>query len=276
MPLIVPPTIAGTYQTNMSVVTETTITAGAPAHNKSAAWGSLIATTTYDTYGFWVRFRNVHTTGTVTNMLVDIAAGTSGGGSESIIAPNLSAGAASAGGAGGGFKSYFVPVFIPAGSSVSAKSQAAIASDTVVVSIWLCQNALYPWASGPVKDYGTDLTTSRGTSVATGNTAFGNWVEIATTARDHRYWFCAMDQLADTSIGNANVAIEIGFGPDTSNVTTILSGSLLWQDVEVIGSILPPIVYHPVAASTKLFARFATSSSTDNGESRGVQIYGCD
>ena len=63
----------------------------APATEIKGSYVSLLDPTTHPTYGVVVSFRSVQASSTATAMLVDIAFGPTGGGSEEIIIPNLQA-----------------------------------------------------------------------------------------------------------------------------------------------------------------------------------------
>lgn len=250
----------------------TTITASGTIHVKGA-YTTLIAATAHDAFGVWVSFAGLAVSAAASNALVDIAIGAAG--SEQVILPNLDAGNAQTSGShptAGAL--YFFPVFIPSGERVAARMQALIASDTAVVMIYLDQRPLYPPATGGVVDYGTNLSLSRGTSVARANGAFGAWAElVASTSRDHRFWKPGIDGLSDATLtgglgnlvqlgvggaGAEQVIEEWSFGTDTSEAIT--------------GSFPPSPVYCPVPAGSRIAAR-ACGSVT---EPLGVIAYGVD
>jgi hypothetical protein len=144
----------------------TTVTANASTHTKGS-YSPLIASTAYDWHGFWLYTINTATSNTVTDMLLDIAIGAAA--SEQIILPNLMCGWR--GPVSEGFAGYYIPLFIPRGTRVSAACQAAISADTVVVSIFgVSGNSGLP---GPLftncDAYGIDSATSSGTSHTAGN-----------------------------------------------------------------------------------------------------------
>jgi hypothetical protein len=272
MALVVPPTLHQTLQTNLTAASRagTTITASATPHAKGT-WQSLLDPTSRPSVGMYVRGRVVSSSAAVANYLLDVGYGPTGGGSEQVVIPNLGLGAATNSTGG---KSFFFPISIPSGVRVSARAQATIVSDTAVVAIWLAQHALYPSAAGPVQDYGTNLATSHGASVTPGSGAFGAWAQLtASTSRAHRFWAAVMDQLADTTIVTAEVLVELGIGPDASNVTTIFGPlGFLQGNAETIDSPFPMLGYAPVPAGTRLWARIASAEA----EARGVIAYGID
>lgn len=269
MPLLVPPSIAGTYQTNLSATARrgTTVTAGATVHTKGA-WTELIASTNKPSYGVTIVFWDVSAGNTLTSMLLDLGYGPVG--SEQLLVENLNAGAAPRTYGG---RALMLPIYIPSGARVAARCQAAIASDTVNVAVWLHQDAPYPLVAGPVSTYGADTATSQGTSVTPGSGAFGAWTQLATaTARDHRFWALAMDQLEDPTQGLVNYLIELGIGPNSTSVTTIFVCHIASDTTEDIGGPVPMLGYAPVPAGSGLWCRIAA----DNTEARGIIAYGVD
>lgn len=273
MPLYIPPVIGGLGQTNLTAAARsgTTVTASASANTKGS-YSSLIDPTSKPSYGIWIRFLEVGNPATVTNILVDIAYGPTGGGNEQIVIPNLSAGGAPTG-TDSGVKSYWFPVYIPTGVRVSARCQASTGSDTVSVAVYLDQDPSYPWSLGSATAYGADTANSRGTSVTPGSGAFGSWTQIGAgtdPVQTHRAWTIGYDQLADTTIGTVDLIIEIGTGPDSANVTTIGSFTIVQASNENISGPFPLICYAIVNAGGELWARIASGET----EARGVIVYG--
>src|SRR5262245_42809694 len=93
----------------------TTLTSPATPHTKPATFTDLIATTTYDSYGFWLAACGTNASAAVTGVLLDIAIG--GSGSEVIIAPDIQCGWRD-NPSGNALATYF-PLFIPKGSRLS-------------------------------------------------------------------------------------------------------------------------------------------------------------
>jgi hypothetical protein len=275
MPLWLPSTVGGPGQTNLTAASRqgTSITSSGSLNTKGT-YVSLIDPLTEDAYGVHVRIRGVHVAAAVHNVLVDLAYGPTGGGSEQIIWPDIGGGAASNDVNTDG-KHFYLPYYIPAGTRISARCQANTASKVVAVAVYLVQEPQYaPDVAGEVTAYGVDAANSRGTSCAVGSGAFGAWTQIAaSTSRAHRYWACVQDMLADTTeTGTGQNLIEVGFGPDSSNVTTIFRGTYNVSNNEAVGAPFPMLSYAPVPASSIIFARIASGAT----EARGVIVYGMD
>lgn len=277
MPLPLPPPFMSIAETNL-VETSAAGRAGTNVDpgltiNTKGAWTSLVDPTDNPSYGIWVAVTGISLAAAVRNYLLDIGYGPTGGGTEQVLIPNLDCGGAIANGWDGPQKTFYFPVYIPTGVRVSGRAQSNVASLVGEITVWLCQNSLFPFSAGPVSDYGTTLTASTGTSVTPALNAWGTWTQIsASTARPHRFWACAVDALADTTIANADALIELGIGPDALNVTRIFGPSRFqFQDGEVISTPTPNLFYAPVPASSILWCRMAGGD-----EARGVIAYGVD
>lgn len=161
----------GNWQTNLSATPSqstpgTTITANASIHTKGN-YTQIIASTTYDWFGFWLETINTGSSGAATDVLLDIAIGASS--SEQIIFPDWMAGWGP--GAVAGAKTVFVPIFIPRGTRIAARCQALITADTVNVLVAGCAGSSglpVPLFSN-CDVYGIDASTSSGTSHTAGN-----------------------------------------------------------------------------------------------------------
>jgi hypothetical protein len=263
----------GAFQTNLTAAarTGTTVTADGVAHVKGA-WSSLIDPTTYPTYGVWVELDTVAVSNTLTSMLVDIGYGPTGGLNEQVIIPNLLAGAAREG-LGDQGRLYFIPCYIPAGVRVSARCQAVVVSDTVAIKIYLEQQPRYPGPFGGCLAYGVVSASSRGTVATSGTNAFGAWVSLGLTSRHHRFWAIGVDQGTDSTNATGDILVEIGVGPDASNVTPIMRGYFSVNSSERIDSVWPSVGAADVPSGLELWARIAGAGTGDN---YGVAAYGID
>jgi len=144
----------------------TLLTAHATPHSKGA-YAALIAATTYDSYGFWLRAAATFASSAISDMLIDIAIGAS---QENVIVPTFPIGWSAA--ANLGANRWWFPIFIPKGSAISARIQALIADATARVDIVL--NGGTSCMPGPLfagcDAYGIDEANSRGTIHTPGNT----------------------------------------------------------------------------------------------------------
>lgn len=274
MTLWVPPVGFMSRETNMttpSAAWGTLVTAGGSSHAKNTTYAQIIASTAFDAYGILIMFSAVNSAGNATSMLVDIAIGAAA--SETVIIPNLNAGYANVISASGGDvpgQQYFFPIKIPAGSRLSATSQALIVSDTCRVAVWLYGDPTGPvWAGTQVVDYGTNTAASKGVDVVAGlSAAEGSWTEIvASTTQDHAFIAAGCGGAADTTVLAAIAHLDLGIGAATE--TAIVENlPFITHASEGIVYPTPHYAQHLVASGTRLAARI----SIDNAS---AQSYDC-
>jgi hypothetical protein len=177
----------GQWQHNLTATPQTanigfSMTTGATPNTKTA-FSQLVASTTYDTYGFWLYYSGSSNSASVSNFLIDIATGASG---ENVILPDFQVGWKAA--ASAGLSGVFIPIFIPKGTKISIRAQSAIASDTVRILVFLNSGI-----SGYVGQlftgcdtYGANTATSGGTAHTAGNSgAESTDATIGTTTREY-------------------------------------------------------------------------------------------
>jgi len=143
----------------------TRLTAHATPHSKGV-WATLL-TTTLDAYGFWLSIAGTSTAATRTDMLIEVATGPS---QENIIIQEMPCGWR----ATASVSPYVIwfPIFIPAGTLVSARIQSLITVDTADVLFYVNGGAIS--MPGPLfagcDAYGIVTASSQGTSHTPGNT----------------------------------------------------------------------------------------------------------
>lgn len=250
----------------------TTLTAHATPHTKGG-YTTLIASTSQIAYGIWVAGFQVATNGSATGILMDIATG--GAGSESDIISNIDMGNASAQGSteivSNGKIFYFPGITIPASTRISARIQATITVDTLIVALSLDFRIQWQIANTSWVTYGADTANSYGTPVPQAADSFGAWTQIGTSSRSHNFWAVGLDMLADISQATSTpVLIEIGYGPNAGSITSmgVMQSFLTVQ--EASAGCFPPVLAFNVASGSGLWARLAA----DDAENRGVIIYG--
>jgi hypothetical protein len=209
------------------------------------------------------------------NFLVDIAIG--GVGSEQVIIPNLLGGnqAASASTSFGG-SYYFFPIFIKAGSRISATCQANVAADTVNVNVHLVQHRVPgKWYGQRVTAYGPDTATSTGVSMSPGSSTYATDVNLsASTANPIRALQIGTDLLTNTAGTTSRGLIRVTAG------TSILAQDLPYGESTTLEStIYTPanfMLSHmqfniPAGIALKISAMRNTTAAT-----RGWAAYGVD
>lgn len=205
-------------------ITQTNIAAGRPSttfgtqvtcgaqHTLSAAYADIL-TTTYDSYEIIIVLSNTWTSNTQTDMLVNLYKGDAGA-EQPFIMGLLAGWAGDPGANGDAAKRYRFPLFIPAGTRISAKAQGFIASDTVNIAIFVRGGgAPQGWVGTGVESLGINTSTSLGTSITGGTTSEGTFVNIGTSK--YRYGFVypiLQGTISDTGSNNGIISLDIGVG----------------------------------------------------------------
>jgi hypothetical protein len=189
----------------------TSLTTGGTAHTLGASFVELFASTTHDTH--WVTLGALATAAnnTRTDALLNIYKGANG--SEVLLIENFPAGWS------GTFDTndwrfLRIPLFIPAGTRITAKAQALQTSKTVRVHMELEGWGRAPsWTGRGVEILGAAPSSSIGTSVTPGTASEGSFTAIGTTT--YEWGFIApliQGTLSDTTSSNNNMAVDVGVG----------------------------------------------------------------
>jgi hypothetical protein len=256
----------------------TSVAANASAHTKTATPVQLLASSTYDAFGIIIGVGNVGTAATTnTRTLVDIMVG--GSGSEAVLIPNLMAGQVGASASASSQPQYYYfPLYIPAGTRLSARSQSVTGSDTVNVTTFLIQNQIPgKWYGHRVTDYGTSTATSSGTShtpAAAGSYATTTQLTASTTNRI-RAMQIGIDLLTDTTGTNARGLVRIAAMGSTNYIVSGLafreSTTLESLDYTQANFALSQMMFDiPAGQYLGVGGQLSTS------EARGFAIYGVD
>jgi hypothetical protein len=190
----------------------TQLTASSTSHTLGTKT-DLFASTSHDTYWVRITIQNISLGATQTDALVNVYVGAAS--SEQVLIPNLLAGWANAlQNQTGAPRCYEFPLFIPAGTRVSAALQGLISSETVRVVMELYGGGEpFGWAGRGVECLGADTASSRGTTVTVGAAAEGSFADIGTTSREWRYILpMAQGSLTDTNMGGVYTALDVGVG----------------------------------------------------------------
>jgi hypothetical protein len=278
-PLAVPPSLESVSETHLTASARVGINVtAAGSADTMGNWVSLVDPTDHPTYGVFVVIAGLHASNSNRQFLVDIGFGPTGGGNERVLIPLVDAGNA------GDFaaqeelgRTYWFPIYIPAGTRVSARAQASAASDIGRVSVWLAQKPLYPFQVSRWTTYGAVVSgASCGTSVTPGNGSFGSWTQVpasTTTSRAHNLWHVGYDLLEATSVASVAALVEIGHGPDSGSVRSIGMWRFSQAGGEYITGPAPSLpVYHPTPAGEQLWARIASGETA----ARGIVIHAGD
>lgn len=190
--------------------------------NTKGAYAELVASTTFACSGFMIIIINAH----ADDHLIDLAIGAAA--SEQIILSNLVAGVGSL---GDSLTNEIIPVSIPAGTRLSARSQSTGTSRVISFSVLLfAEGALSFGGLTNIETMGASTTDSGGVSVDPGaviNTKGAYSQIIAATVRP-TYWLVVAIGNQDNQVRlDAQWLIDIAIGAAASE-------QIFWPDMPTI------------------------------------------
>ena len=252
-----------------------TITADSTAHTKGA-WVDVLSATAFEGFHLEVSVENTRASNTDTSALADIGIDAAGGTSYTVLVPNILIGHAKETEGARGFQ---IPVYIPTGSTVAARTQSIVTSDTALIGVVLhggvpADNPLP--AHGLVVDYGTTIASSSGTTPANASLhTKGAWVELTSaTTHPHRGLSVAV-QGSDDVMGTRRHLFDIATGAATSEVVLIENMYVESSGGEIVTSYLPVagMFQRPIAEGTRLAVR-SQANVTNGNDDLDVAVYG--
>lgn len=189
-----------------------------PTHTTGAAntYGTITelitaANNVQDSYGITVMVQETAASATISGTALDILIG---GATDDVLISSLLVGWVF----GGPARSYFFPVFIPAGVRVACQAACETASKVMGVGVILHGGGSPPWPVGSkVTTYGSKNNSARGQTVTPGASGAAATVTqlAASTSEDHFYLVPGFEPYNDTTIAQNNHSIGIGVGAAT-------------------------------------------------------------
>ena len=190
--------IAQNAGADTSVSEGTQVTSGGSANTKGS-YVQLTSSTSYHAGGMIVVLGGAPSGSK--SFLVDIAVG--GSGSEQVIIPNIFFWCANDSSIG----HAYIPIDVPAGSRISARSACDNASTYIRVNTVLVSGE---FTKNSAVSYGVDSANSRGTLVTGNNTSNtkGSWAQLVSATTQSHEWaiVCVRAQ------GNSQYLLDIGVG----------------------------------------------------------------
>lgn len=252
-----PVSVSGTTST-------VTVTASASTHTKGA-FTTLIASTSFaaDAVQLVIAAMN---DGADRRYVFDLAIG--GAGSEVVIVPDLFVATTSNGPLV--TRAMLLPMAIPAGSRLSARTQCNVGSNSLFLSAQIIAGdaaTVFTLGSAAAASYGQTLASTRGTTIDPGASAGtkGAYVEITpatSSGQDARWMLVHLNQVNNILPASADVRIDIATGGSGSE-------TIIWPDLPAstrvnAPGIWPAQYFLPVAipSGTRIAIR-AQSSITD-------------
>lgn len=272
MPLMVPGSPKFTlYESNHGATpsenpgTAVSHPAGGP-HVKNTTFTQLIASTAFDAQLVIITVSQNSVSNGDSSTLLDIAIGAAA--SETVIIPNIAAGFVPAGSAPTRY--YPFPLYIPAGSRLSARTQSIRTTGDVTVLAQLYGGPRSPdrwWCGSQVTTYGADLATSAGTKITPGDTgAEGTSVSLGTTSTSHECLVLGAQGHPDDVSYGGNRTYRFDVGIDSSSTDWILTDGfqLFASSAEFVGH---QGGWHPIMRSipsgTELMVSAECNSTAD-------------
>jgi hypothetical protein len=248
----------------------TQLTADSSTPNTKGAVVELTGATTHDAAWVLVQLSG-SSAGSGADYLVDLMIGDS---PEQVIIPDMYV-SARAGTAD--FGPYLFPIFIPAGSRLSARCQCSAAGASLRISVVLIAPTLLMGGSRPsvVASYGATAN-SLGTNIDPGATANTDsaWVEITSaTVRDH-HWLVIAGRFGDRSITAAaswRLSIGIGAAPEQVLIPDLHMSADVTSDATYCPVVCLPVF---IPAGSRLTARVRSSVTTDGDRDVWLRLYG--
>lgn len=253
-----------------------------PGENAYGSWLQLLAgaAVTHDSYGIWINVHSGNTSASARDILVTLGIDPAGGTSYTDWIPHLAAacasglGGSSAGFSGGGV-SYFLPVFLKAGTSIAAK--ASVNNATVGAVRVQCRLLCKPsnpdaiWAGSFVQAFGATPATSSGTPITPGTTVEGDWFELGTLTKPLR-WLEFGFGVNDGALTANTYHVDIGIG-DASNKRVIIQDG--YVEVTAVEGLIKHVGGAAVAGAVgdKLYGR-AQVGPAASGSNVSLIAYG--
>lgn len=248
------------------------VTAGASPNTKGS-WVQLIEATPFDYSALYVT-----TTGEdATFILFDIGLG--GAGSEQVIIPDLLVQFNSGGGDSSlGQRVFALPVFVPAGARITARSQSGVGGGAPRCSVMGLSPSPFKAVGGRVIAIGVDSGNSRGSQVDPGGSAHtkGSWTTLSSSIpSDVIALIVAVGGQGHNVASYGAWRVDIGMGG--SNTIVIPDVQFICYSATQNGTIHPP-TYPPfpvsLPAGTSIQARAQSGLTTSGQRQIDIALYG--
>jgi len=251
------------------------------ANNAKGSWVEAVSVANHanDTFMVAIDVSAGGAAGLESQALVDIGIDAAGGGSYTVLIPDLitSNGGDGSSGIAAGWIFYAFPLFIRAGTQIGVRGQTNRTSTFVQsVRVRLYGLPKYPElvkAGSFVTSFGVDAANSAGTALTPGTAAEGAWTAIgAATATRLWYWEYGFG-VRDTSMNNRSYQNDIGIGDGSNKFSVINNNRCLTGDTERLNKpCIFPDGWYDAPAGVNIYARSFCSAAPDSNVS--VAVYG--
>lgn len=252
------------------------------ASSAEGSWTGIALNTDIvnDVFGVRLRIQGGNVSATSKEHLLDLGWDPAGGTTYVEKISNLACGESAtfqaAGSSPGGFREYYFPIYIPAGSAVAVRIQGlAATAGTVRVDAVFYGKPTNPDALlfGQYAETVGAITGSSGVTFSPGNATNGSWADLGTTVKPCWLWqLCVQNNT--TTMAGVNLCCDLAFG-DASNKHLIIEGLLVPESSsEAVASYASwPDGYGEVPAGSHLYVRGSASGApagTHNAVAIGI------
>ena len=257
----------------LTASTRLTDVAGDASANVKGSWVELIASTSNDNEWITVTLGLSSTSYTKIGCLVDIGVGAAS--SESVVISNIAF--VTPGDGSLGPYSLTLPLTIPSGSRVSARTQCSAGSRDLGVGVHLGTEAAFGTSSSNIT-LGADTSASVGTVVDPGGSANtkGAWSQlVASTSADIDYLVVCIGTVANPTVGvDASFLVDIATGAASSESVIIPNISFGTDNLEV-NSQRHIVFLQNIPSGTRVAARSQSTETDATDRLLDVSIIGC-
>lgn len=238
----------------------------ATAHTKGA-WTQIVSSTTSDTGLIVVNYNGTAGIATDASVLFDIGVGAAG--SEVVVASDLAVG-----GIGFSLTPHFsLPIFIPAGSRVAARAQAAATTTAGAASWLLLRTADAHLTPRSVDTLGVVSSTSRGIALAG---ASGSYTEIvASTSQPYQAMQLISSAGGKTGINSTfRLTLAVGAAGSEVDIGSVDLSQASGGSIALVGnpSPQPAIFGRVVPAGSRLSVKHNISANPDRIQAQVIGI----
>ena len=253
----------------------TSVTTGAAAGTKGAV-AELIASTSFDAYMIAIHAGDYGFSAVACEGMLDILIGTA---TEEVLIPNLLMGycsgpnlAAIPASLG---KNWLFPLYIPAGSRISARAAGARTSTIVrvAVSLW-GGHGVPPFRVGSkVVSYPTAPAVPRGQTITPGASGVdGAWTQVvASTSEPHFAIVPSFQVETDTTVTQKTYQLDLGVGSATESVIPSAYWYVTGTSEGMTGAWPDLPTFTDIPSGSRLVARVSNSGANDTAY--GVMLH---
>ena len=252
----------------------TTVTASATP-NTYGTYTSLITAIGFEVWGIAININTGSTAATDVRSLLTIGKDEAGGSSFTDYIPDLICGKASTFDNFSGFNYYF-PMLFKSGSSIGAKLQSSVASQTIRVSIRAFGAPAYPEATkvgSILETFGVVAATSEGTALTPGTTSEGVFTAALTANKGvaaREFWWWQLGYSISNTVAVAQLLHVDVYAGDATTKRRIIEPCVVRVDTGEAMCCDPHIGSATIASGDLVYARSQSSATPETGHTVAV------